>query len=346
MNSKCLKIFGFMVSTLMIMSGCGKPLAEQPKEEVNISVAVPAADKGIIRQIASEYENENENVSVNLIDATGSTENIHRFYMSALFDKKFGIDVFIIDDVWLPEFASSGYVREVKKRPCFEELIPAVRKAASYNDKFYGVPIYADAMVTFKNRGSVSDKLSYYECGVSDMTAHLAESVSRGLSLKEAYIRYKNADKCSELSDYAEGRKDFLSIWLSRFSQLEKYYLTSAIRTEIKCEETGLIKTRLAVINADSENYDEALKFIESFVKDNSQDIIIKNKSIVPIFEKHYRDEKIIDRCQYISGIDGKGFKSIPCSVEYNKKVTELQNAINTDDSDEKILNALSFLEE
>ena len=310
-----------------IAAGCGHKSETENKAEADseIVAVVPSDGKSVIASLISEYENVNDDSEIKFINIGGTDEEVYRLCVSMLLDKKFSADVLIIDDTWLSTFADEGLVSEITDIND-EVFILAARRAMTFKDKIYGIPIYADAMASFEKYGS-SGETVYLEKDASDMAAHIRSGISSGLSLSEAHRAYAEASKCKAVGEFIDGDAGKLRAWVSCLDDIQKGYPKAAVNMKIKLENNALVRTKVAVINNESRLYGKALKLIEYLLSDDSQRKIMSGMPGVPIMKKNYGDVFTADRITYIENVDGEKFCTFPFAVNFYENELRLTEA-------------------
>ena len=310
-----------------IAAGCGHKAETENKAETDseIVAVVPSDGKSVIASLISEHENVNDDTEIKFINIGGTDEEVYRLCVSMLLDKKFSADVLIIDDTWLSTFADEGLVSEITDIND-EVFIPAARRAMTFKDKIYGIPIYADAMASFEKYGS-SGETAYLEKDASDMAAHIRSGIDSGLSLSEAHRAYAEAPKCKAVGEFIDGNAGKLRAWVSRLDDIQKGYPKAAVNMKIKLENNALVRTKVAVINNESRLYGKALKLIEYLLSDDSQRKIMSGMPGVPIRKKNYGDVFTADRITYIENVDGEKFCTFPFAVNFYENELRLTEA-------------------
>lgn len=352
MARKKLKIAGkvaFAVVTALAAllfaacSGSGKK--ENEVSKTNELVVVVPADSGlIISSLISEYEKEHSEASVKLIKMSGSSEEIYRFCVSVLIDSKFNADMLIIDDVWLDAFAKEGLVCEIDGVKDYD-FIRAAENAMVFNGKVYGVPIYADLMAEFKKYNSQSETTVCLQESASDALAFIRSQIGEGLSLDDAYDRYKSISKCSNVSEFVDSDAKTMKAWLSNLNVLQKYYPKAAVNMKIGLSDKALIKTKLAIINSKSKSKTQATDIIKYLLADKAQNEIVSNMPGVPVMSKHYSDLFIQDKIPYIKSINGENFCTFPFSANFENDEKKAQEMIESGASDGELKKALLYME-
>lgn len=328
-----------------LIVGCGySGLDESGSEEgEEIVIVVPSDGKSAISSLVSEYERINNDSEIKLINIGGTDEEAYRLCVSLLLDKKFNADILIIDDVWLSAFADENLVSEITDTDD-KVFIPAARRAMTFNDKIYGIPIYADAMASFEKYGGNSNAVMYFEDGASDMAAHIRDGIDNGLSLGAAHKAYAEATKCKALSEFIDSDAGVLKTWISQLDVIQKYYPMAAVNMKIKLDDNALVRTKLAIINKESRSYNKSLKLIKYLLSDKSQQNIMSNMPGVPVLQKNYGDVYTADRLTYIDGIDGEKFCTFPFSVDFKENEFNLEKTRESNASYEETERALEYM--
>ena len=208
-----------------------------------------------------------------------------------------------------------------------EVFIPAAKRAMTFKEKIYGIPIYTDAMASFEKYGSSSGETVYLEKDASDMAAHIRCGINSGLSLSDAHRAYADASKCAAVGEFINSDAGKLRAWVSRLDDIQKSYPKAAVNMKIKLENNALVRTKLAVINNESRSYSKSLKLIEYLLSDDSQRKIMSGMPGVPVMKKNYSDVFTADRITYIENIDGENFCTFPFSVNFYENELSLTEA-------------------
>ncbi len=352
MKNKSMKITGIISSLIVVMAialtlcSCGINMSQNTADEESreVVVVIPTDGKSTITSLISDYEQNHPEISIKTINIGGTAEEIHRFCVSTLMDSKFSADLLIIDDVWLAEFADSGLVSEVADVAEYQ-FVPAAESKMKYNGKIYGIPVYADAMATFKKYESSSGESVYFEESANDTSAYIRGGILKGASKEDAFRNYLGLTKIDNLADFVDSDAETMHGWISRFDAIQKYYPKFARKIKIDIPENSLIKTRLAIINSNSQVKDEALEIVKYLLADSSQTEIMQKNTCVPVLHSHYSDPVMLDRFPYLAGISGTGFGTFPHSRNYNSAETNLAKLMQTETTEALITEALEFLE-
>ena len=111
-------------------------------------------------QIIEAFQEENPNISINLIELPENTSDKLQALLIALRSGDDSIDFFNADVTWTPLFASSGLIDDVEKDfPASERsaFLPSTIDAASYNGKVWGIPFRTDAGVLYYRKDLLNE---------------------------------------------------------------------------------------------------------------------------------------------------------------------------------------------
>ncbi len=318
-----------LLAAVIILSGCNSAdtVSKAPVETKEIIIAIPAEGKSIISSLISDYEKTQSGISVKLINIGGTTEKIHSFFVSALMDEKFNADMLIIDDIWLSELAGAGLVSEIEGMEDYD-FIPAAKKGMMYDGKDYGVSLYADVMTKFRKKRTQSDKTVYFSEDVNDVSAYIRSEIMNGETIGNSYLKYLETEKIDNISCFIEQNTEIMQGWLSNYDTMQKYYPSDSSYIEIDIDENSLIKSKLAIINSQSEVKDIAIDIIKYLLKEESQIEIMNNITSISVMSKHYSDPIMIDRFPHLSGVSGKNFGTFPFLEGYNICEDELRKCM------------------
>lgn len=107
---------------------------------------------GLWRGLLERFQQENPGLQVRLEIGPHSSTSYHDLLTQKLKNQSPEVDVFLMDVIWPPEFASAGWAL-----PLDDRLTPQVRGAfleapmlaATWQGKLYGVPLYTDCGVLY-----------------------------------------------------------------------------------------------------------------------------------------------------------------------------------------------------
>jgi multiple sugar transport system substrate-binding protein len=88
-----------------------------------------------------------------------STDQQHQFYVTALEGRSAAFDVFALDVIWIQEFARAGWLLDLTPRLVGNGLagfLPGPVEAATYNDRIYAVPWFANAGILYFRKDLLS----------------------------------------------------------------------------------------------------------------------------------------------------------------------------------------------
>ena len=129
----------------MGMGGC----ADAPQDPNTLRlVAWKFNTPGLWRRLADQFEQMNPPLKVVLEIGPHSSTAYHDLLTQKLKNRSSEVDVFLMDVVWPPEFASAGWALPLDKMLPPEgqkSFLPAALNAASWHGRLYGAPLYVSA---------------------------------------------------------------------------------------------------------------------------------------------------------------------------------------------------------
>jgi len=136
--------------------------------------------------IKAKFEEVYRDVNVNITYAPYSA--LHDGIVSAMREGCATYDVFVIDNIWIPEFAEAGWLMDVTEHVTPEikgSLFPEALEAAEYpagSGKYYGLPWYIDTKYLLYNKNMLT------KAGIKEPPKTLDELWDQALTLKKKGI--------------------------------------------------------------------------------------------------------------------------------------------------------------
>jgi multiple sugar transport system substrate-binding protein len=120
-----------------------------PKEPIALTFMtwkpnIPQAWEGLIKR----FEAQNPDIRIQRQVGPHSSTQFHAILSQRLKNRDPSVDVFFMDVIWPPEFASAGWALELRSRFTAAEqrdFLPAPIAANTYGEGIYGVPSFLDA---------------------------------------------------------------------------------------------------------------------------------------------------------------------------------------------------------
>ncbi len=116
-------------------------------------------DPSPLRQLFEDFERDNEGIVVATELLPSAPGAVHQYYLTALEGGSRDFDVFIIDVIWVAEFARAGWIAELSSAfpPAVvrREFLPGAAEAVIVGDATFAVPWYVDVGVFFRRSDSV-----------------------------------------------------------------------------------------------------------------------------------------------------------------------------------------------
>ncbi len=149
------------IIVLSILIGCAREGTMKEEEGgarivfAHFKVPSPEALSGLIEA----FERQNPGVKVIEEILPTSTDQQHQFYVTALEGRSAAFDVFALDVIWIQEFARAGWLLDLTPRLGADRLagfLPGPVEAATYNDRIYAVPWFANAGILYFRKDLLS----------------------------------------------------------------------------------------------------------------------------------------------------------------------------------------------
>ncbi|MCB2225654.1 MAG: ABC transporter substrate-binding protein [Desulfarculaceae bacterium] len=142
-----LTIWALSAALLMLglAAGCGG--APEDPNTIHL-VAWKFNNPGLWRRLAEKFEQLHPPLKVALEIGPHSSTAYHDLLTQKLKNRSTGVDVFLMDVIWPPEFASAGWalpLDQMLPRSERERFLPAALEAASWRGRLYAAPLYVSA---------------------------------------------------------------------------------------------------------------------------------------------------------------------------------------------------------
>jgi len=143
------------ILALLALTGCRKgdaPGAEPARPAGKLRLVFKYqplwGDAGPFRELIASYERAHPDVEVVTESLPNSSDVLHQFYLTALEGQARDFDVFIVDTIWVPEFARAGWIADLSQafppRTIQKDFLPGPAEAVQVDGKTYAVPWYSD----------------------------------------------------------------------------------------------------------------------------------------------------------------------------------------------------------
>jgi multiple sugar transport system substrate-binding protein len=146
---------------LAVSGGCVREeTATHEQERVQLVFAhfkMPSPE--VLSGLIETFERQNPGVKVVEEVLPASTDQQHQFYATALEGRSAAFDVFALDVIWIQEFARAGWLLDLTPRLGANKLagfLPGPVEAATYKDRMYAVPWFANAGILYFRKDLLS----------------------------------------------------------------------------------------------------------------------------------------------------------------------------------------------
>ncbi|MGF1495490.1 MAG: ABC transporter substrate-binding protein [Elainellaceae cyanobacterium] len=139
-------LLGFLAALLLTLVGLTRPAATQ--EPASLKVFVQALEAAQMEPIIADFNAENPDISLEVVEAPNNTNLVEDLYTSAFLLGDSPYDLIYMDIVWVPKFAAAGWLLPLGDRVSQEELDNFMDQdvdGGRYSGELYRMPFRSDA---------------------------------------------------------------------------------------------------------------------------------------------------------------------------------------------------------
>jgi multiple sugar transport system substrate-binding protein len=172
----------------LAVSGCHPEAGEErpPGERARIVFkhSPMGGDPAALRGLLAAFERDHPGVEVQVELLPSAAGTVHQYYLTSLEGKTRDFDVFIIDVVWVAEFARAGWIADLSRAfspdAVRRDFLPGAAEAVIVQDRTFAVPWFVDAGVLFRRSDRVPVAPATYADLVSACEAARSDGYPRG----------------------------------------------------------------------------------------------------------------------------------------------------------------------
>lgn len=325
---KKTQIFIILIFVIIISTLCGCFDSDTPKRRAKqeIVIACGKDETGTLKSIMNDFTAQSSTTQVKLIELSNESRELYRTISSMLAGKEVQLDAMLMEDVWVSEFANSGYLEPLDNMVSFDDSVyhPRIADFARNGGKLYWYPMILDTGIMYY-RDDISDgSLDYRQlteqsdipyavqgtdgeemlcCALEFIS--LTDSVEDGIRLYKKTID-KAAVTNNPVNGLLSGEAVYARAWTSENSGIAKGYAPAGanISTKVLKNENGeAYATARAygfAANAASEKKDSIKELLNYLADDSVQTRIIKEKGTLPLRREDYENPLISYYSDYI----------------------------------------------
>ncbi|NHM32466.1 sugar ABC transporter substrate-binding protein [Bacillus sp. C11] len=132
---------------LVLLAGCSTAKTQGTDGKVVLKLLMEQVpDSDIVKKMTKDFNKENPNIKIDI--EMLSYDQIRDKLVSSFLAPKSSYDIIVVDNPWMYDFASAGYLEPLDKRIKnaknydFEDFSAPLRKIATVKGKVYGIPFY------------------------------------------------------------------------------------------------------------------------------------------------------------------------------------------------------------
>lgn len=119
------------------------------------------------RDLLSAFEREAGDVEVVTEPLPNASDVVHQFFLTALEGGARDFDVFVVDVVWVAEFARAGWIADLSgafpPAALRRDFLEGAAEAAIFEDKTWAIPWYLDAGILYRRTDLVPEAPATYD---------------------------------------------------------------------------------------------------------------------------------------------------------------------------------------
>jgi len=118
------------------------------QQPTNVKVLIQALEAAQLEPIVEDFNEENPDIQLEVIEAPNDTNQVEDLYTSAFLLGDSPYDLVYMDIVWTPKFAAAGWLKDLSNRVSQEELdefLDGDVNGGRYEDGLYRMPFRSDA---------------------------------------------------------------------------------------------------------------------------------------------------------------------------------------------------------
>jgi multiple sugar transport system substrate-binding protein len=182
------RLVGILVALILVFQFWVLPaLTQQP---VVITMLMQAQDLANWRPFLKEFEAQNKDIRLNLIEGPFDTNLQENLLTSAFLLGDSPYDVLSLDIVWVPKFAAAGWAMDLSDRLPQEQLAKFVKsniEGGRYQDKLYRIPTTSDAGVLYY-RKDLLEKAGVQPPETFEQMVNIAQSLQKQGDARWGYL--------------------------------------------------------------------------------------------------------------------------------------------------------------
>lgn len=118
-------------------------------EEVTLTYTALVDNSGTIKDIIAAVEEEFPNVTIDLQEVPGNSDDMKKSLITSLAAGQDDPDLFNMDVIWTTQFASAGWLADVTDKLDTSTFLDGPLSTVTYDGKLWAVPCYTDVQVLY-----------------------------------------------------------------------------------------------------------------------------------------------------------------------------------------------------
>lgn len=149
------------VLLFLLLTGCAGRSAVNPADQQNttqITLVSSKAYGGVLRNLVRSFEDGNPDIRVNYVEMRGDLNKLYDIYTAPLNAEDGTVDVFLLDNVWIPNFGAKNYAEPLEwsseKR---NQYTDSMIRECTYEGKLIAAPFSVDLDWIYYRKDFIQD---------------------------------------------------------------------------------------------------------------------------------------------------------------------------------------------
>lgn len=320
------KILVLLLSGVMIFSLSGCIAKQGVVENNNIEVITMLKPKGIrgFEQIIDNYEKNHNNVNIKVVEITDSTNEIYKVYTTTLNSKDSDIDIYLMDEIWIDEFAQSGYLEPLKLKIEEENYDANAIDFFTSDDVMYALPFVLDIGVLFYRKDRISETPKSWSDVINTSPQPIFEKkededilcncIELGEYLEDAYPYFTetgNEGGDSLKTRFKKGDINYYKGWSKDYAYFNDYAFDIGGNIGVMIPDIPVLGGYGLAISSFSEKKDTAQHFLEYISDSPNIRGILKKEGYIPVQKEFLSDKMFVDYNPCMKDIENTILKAV-----------------------------------
>lgn len=295
----------FVLSVLLC--GCGQ--SGEKKEGTRITTLTMVKPKGMkgFAEAAESYERSHSGVQIQIIDIADSTNEMYKVYMASLSGRDSDIDIMLLDEIWVDEMESYGYLEPLGYEIDEREYDPLALDFFSVDGKMYAQPFAFDVGAVFYRKDRTAKPKNWndvfggaaespvFEKSVDEDLLCTAIELGDDMERAKPYFGDSGENSGDIKTKFKNGEINYCRGWSKDYTYFNDYDFDIGGNVGVMIPEHPVVGGYGLAVSSFSQHKETAFDFI--FYLTNSYNIreLLKREGYIPVQREYLDDEMFAD---------------------------------------------------